>query len=145
MNPTIAQAEIDRAMERDPADAMAEYLAEFRSDLQSFVSIEIVRACTDRVRERLPQRDRSYVAFVDPSGGSSDSMTLAIAHAEGKTAVLDAVREVARRLVLALSSRSFRNCCIATKFGPCTAIVTRGNGRENNSSNAVSTTSHPSW
>ncbi len=94
MNPTIAQAEIDRAMERDPADAMAEYLAEFRSDLQSFVSIEIVRACTDRVRERLPQRDCSYVAFVDPSGGSSDSMTLAIAHAEGKTAVLDAVREV---------------------------------------------------
>lgn len=93
MNPTIAQAEIDRAMERDPADAMTEFMAKFRSDLQSFVSIEAVRACADNVRERLPQRDHAYVAFVDPSGGSSDSMTLAISHMEGKTAVLDAVHE----------------------------------------------------
>ena len=35
-----------------------------------------------------------YVGFADPSGGSADSMTLAIAHAEGERAVLDAVREV---------------------------------------------------
>jgi hypothetical protein len=33
------------------------------------------------------------VAFVDPSGGSSDAMTLAIAHKEGETEILDAVRE----------------------------------------------------
>src|SRR5262245_6053844 len=94
MNPTIAQAEIDNAYERDPADAAAEFGAEFRSDISSFVPIEIVRECTDNVRERLPRRDHSYVAFVDPSGGSSDSMTLAIAHTDGKTVVLDAVREV---------------------------------------------------
>ena len=94
MNRTIAQAEIDRAMERDPAEASAEFMAEFRSDLQSFVDVEIVRACTDNVRERLPQRAHSYVAFVDPSGGISDSMTLAISHMEGKTVVIDAVREV---------------------------------------------------
>jgi len=35
----------------------------------------------------------SYFAFVDPSGGSSDSMTLAIAHMEGERVVLDCVRE----------------------------------------------------
>lgn len=36
----------------------------------------------------------SYVAFVDPSGGSHDLMTLAIAHSEpGDRIVLDAVRE----------------------------------------------------
>lgn len=35
----------------------------------------------------------SYIAFVDPSGGSSDSMTLAIAHKEGETEILDALRE----------------------------------------------------
>jgi len=35
-----------------------------------------------------------YAAFVDPSGGSADSMTLAIAHADKDgRAVLDAVRE----------------------------------------------------
>ena len=36
-------------------------------------------------------RNHSYVCFVDPSGGSSDSMTIAVAHKEGQTVVLDAV------------------------------------------------------
>jgi hypothetical protein len=35
----------------------------------------------------------SYSAFVDPSGGSADSMTLAIGHQEDDVAVLDAIRE----------------------------------------------------
>jgi hypothetical protein len=35
-----------------------------------------------------------YAAFVDPSGGSSDSMTLCISHVEGSTVVIDALREV---------------------------------------------------
>jgi hypothetical protein len=47
-------------------------------------------------RFELPRRwDAYYAAFVDPSGGSADSMTLAIAHREADgTAVLDALREV---------------------------------------------------
>jgi hypothetical protein len=41
-----------------------------------------------------PMSGISYVAFVDPSGGSSDSMTLAIAHRDRDgRAILDAVRE----------------------------------------------------
>ncbi len=36
----------------------------------------------------------TYVAWCDPSGGSADSMVLAIASREGDTAVLHAVREV---------------------------------------------------
>ena len=32
-----------------------------------------------------------YVAFVDPSGGSQDSMTSGIAHLDAKRAVLDLV------------------------------------------------------
>jgi hypothetical protein len=35
----------------------------------------------------------SYLAFVDPSGGSGDGMTLAIGHQEDDVAVLDAIRE----------------------------------------------------
>ena len=34
-----------------------------------------------------------YSAFVDPSGGSADSFTLAIGHREDDTVVVDAVRE----------------------------------------------------
>jgi hypothetical protein len=46
------------------------------------------------VRERPPVRGTGYIGFVDPSGGSSDSMVLAICHRErdGRV-VLDLVRE----------------------------------------------------
>lgn len=38
-------------------------------------------------------RQWRYHAFVDPSGGSNDAMTLALAHREGNTVILDLVRE----------------------------------------------------
>jgi hypothetical protein len=34
-----------------------------------------------------------YYGFVDPSGGSADSMTLAVGHREDDVVVLDALRE----------------------------------------------------
>jgi hypothetical protein len=94
MNPTVPQSEIDAAYAADPSSAAAEYGAEFRRDLQSFVDREAVEACIDLgVRERPYERRWEYVAFVDPSGGAVDSMTLGIAHRENRTAVLDALRE----------------------------------------------------
>jgi hypothetical protein len=93
-NPSLPQEVIDRAMERDPAAASAEYLAQFRTDVELFLTIEAVRACVEAgVFERPPLRQWRYVAFVDPSGGSSDAMTLAIAHKEADTVILDALRE----------------------------------------------------
>jgi hypothetical protein len=78
----------------DPQWAASEYGAAFRGDLEAFVSLETLNRCTDGVGERLPERMQSYVAFVDPSGGSNDSMTLAISHVEGKLVVLDKIVEV---------------------------------------------------
>ena len=93
-NPDLPQSIIDRAMDRDSAAASAEYLAMFRTDVEGFITREAVEACVDLgIRERAPLRAHSYVAFVDPSGGSSDAMTLAIAHTEGTTQILDAIRE----------------------------------------------------
>ena len=93
-NPSLPQSVIDRAIERDAASAGAEYLAEFRRDIESFVSIEAVEACVSRgVFERAPIADVRYHAFVDPSGGSNDSMTMAIAHRENDVIILDCVRE----------------------------------------------------
>ena len=62
----------------------------------AFVTRDVVDACTAPGRFELPPISANhYSAFVDPSGGSSDSMTLAIAHAERDGLVqLDAVREV---------------------------------------------------
>jgi len=95
MNPSVPKAVVNRAMERDPASAAAEYNAEFRSDIDSFIPREVVDAAiSPGVFERAPLQSARYLAFVDPSGGSVDAMTMAIAHREGKVAVLDAVREV---------------------------------------------------
>lgn len=99
MNPAVPAHVIAEAFEADPVAAASEYgqdgQVQFRRDVQSLFDAEAVRAVIDAGRyERPPTPGRAYVAFVDPSGGSSDSMTLAIAHAEGETAVLDSVREV---------------------------------------------------
>ena len=94
LNPSLPQEEIDHEYKKDPAWASAEYGGVFRTDLESFVSPEIVDACTDPETERPYHNAHSYTAFVDPSGGSADSMTMAIAHVEHGIAVLDVVREV---------------------------------------------------
>lgn len=95
MNPSIDPAIIAEAYEDDPASAAAEYGAEFRDDIADFVPREVVDACTITGRFELPPMTGArYYAFVDPSGGSADSMTLAIAHTLGIAAVLDAIREV---------------------------------------------------
>jgi hypothetical protein len=89
MNPTVPQRLIDEALERDPARAASEWLAEFRSDLEAYVQREVIEAAvTPGVYERPPIAGVRYMAFVDPSGGSQDSMTLAIAHRETDTDTL---------------------------------------------------------
>lgn len=101
LNPTIDPQIIADALAEDPAAARAEWLAEFRDDISAFVSQGAVDACTSPdVLEWAPVQGVKYSAFVDPSGGASDSMTLAIGHSQlapdRKTsiAVLDAVREI---------------------------------------------------
>jgi hypothetical protein len=99
LNPTLDKSIIDRAMEDDPSAASAEWLGEFRTDIESFVSREAVDAVTVSGRFELPYAAGTrYTAFVDPAGGSGqDSLTLAIAHAEKQgdknIAVLDCARE----------------------------------------------------
>ncbi|MGH7339768.1 MAG: hypothetical protein ACREKH_04690, partial [Candidatus Rokuibacteriota bacterium] len=101
MNPTVDEALIRRAYLEDEPRAAAEYGAEFRRDIESFVSTEVVDAAVVPGRYELaPIGGREYLAFTDPSGGSSDSMTLAIAHLERPLefggedkVVLDLVRE----------------------------------------------------
>jgi hypothetical protein len=94
MNPTFPQATVNKALADDYAKASAEYLAEFRSDVEGFVTLEVVEGCViNGVIERGPISGVSYEAFCDPSGGSSDSFTLAVGHRDGDRVVVDAVRE----------------------------------------------------
>jgi hypothetical protein len=96
MNPALDPAIVEAAREDDPASARAEYDAEFRDDIAAFVSREVVEGCISAGRHELPPRHGvHYTAFADPSGGSSDSMTLGIAHLDNESVpILDALREV---------------------------------------------------
>ena len=94
MNPTIDSALIEQDLLRDEPRARAEWLAEFRRDIEGYVSREAVEAVVVPGRRELsPVEGLRYSAFVDPSGGSSDSMTLAVCHAQDEVMVVDAVRE----------------------------------------------------
>jgi hypothetical protein len=101
-NPSLPERVVTRALQRDEAAAKAEYLAQFRDDLEAFVSLETVRASTVAGRALIaPSKHRMpYLAFCDPSGGSSDSFTLGIGHdglndkeVERDTLVLDLLAE----------------------------------------------------
>jgi hypothetical protein len=100
MNPAVPQSWIDGHYADDPASAAAEYGAQFRADVESFISREVVDAAVVPGRHELPRVEGvKYTGFTDPSGGSSDSMTLAIVHTEdgaagSRRAVTDAIREV---------------------------------------------------
>jgi hypothetical protein len=99
MNSTLKESWIARQYEDDPYRASAEYGAEFRTDIESFVSREAVERCVSPgVLERPFTSTARYAAFVDAAGGSGqDSMTMAIAHAERDAgrdiAILDVLRE----------------------------------------------------
>jgi hypothetical protein len=94
MNSTLPERVVARAYERDAAAASAEYGAEFRNDIEAFVSIEAIENCVSPgVTVRPPLLEATYFGFCDPSGGSADSMTMAIAHREGDAVVLDYIGE----------------------------------------------------
>ena len=97
MNPSLSQAEIDRAIERDPVANRAEYLSEWRDDTEGFVPREVVERNVRDYIELPPQPSISYRCFIDPASGieGGDSFTIAIGHKVGtRRVVVDAVREV---------------------------------------------------
>lgn len=82
------EGEIAQAYEADPISAAAEYGAEFREDTDAFVLERILDAAIRVGRKVLGYvAGRNYFAFVDTSGGSSDSLALAIAHFEPETMI----------------------------------------------------------
>jgi hypothetical protein len=123
-NPTIAKDEIDRLVANDPAKNRAEYLAEFRTDLESFVVAEIVAACVaPGLRVRPPQRNVTYYGACDPSGGSADSFVAGVCHMEysAQTCTIDALVEAkppfSPEVVCKQFSELFKSYNISTIYG----------------------------
>jgi hypothetical protein len=121
MNPSAPTEEIAEAYADDAASASAEYGGLFREDLESIFSTELVESCIERGTHERPYVGQTrYRGFVDPSGGRSDSFTLAIAHEEGGKAILDLLREVpapfspevvTMEFCEVLRSYGLRECC----------------------------------
>jgi hypothetical protein len=65
MNPTVPQSLIDAELEEDPVKGSSEYLAEGRTDIESFVRREVVDAAIVPNRQELPPALFHYTAFAD--------------------------------------------------------------------------------
>jgi hypothetical protein len=91
LNPTLPDRVVNGAMAQDPALAKAEYMAEWRDDLATWLDRELIERSVDfGVAVRPPIPGVEYRAFADPSSGIGDSYTAAIAHLETNgVAVLD--------------------------------------------------------
>jgi hypothetical protein len=87
-NPTLDAAEIASEYAADPEAARAEYGAEFRDDLSSYIDAALIEGLVDvGVTVRPWVTGVSYFAFVDAASGTGqDSFTCAIGHvdAEGR-------------------------------------------------------------
>lgn len=92
MNPTLPARVVDDALRDDAARASAEYLAQFRTDVEQFLSLDAV---TDAQRDKpmeLPRIEgQTYRAFCDMSGGGADEHSLSVAHRDGARVVVDLV------------------------------------------------------
>jgi hypothetical protein len=86
-SPTFDRAEIERALREDPERYGAEYMANFRTDVASFVGAQLVDSCTRPEPREFPPRPSTstgteilYVAGLDASGGGGDANVVASAH-----------------------------------------------------------------
>jgi hypothetical protein len=96
MNSTVPQSFIDKQMADDPARAEADFLAQFRKDLEGFVSRDAITACIGDFFELVPASGTVYRGFIDAAGGSTgagDAFAAAIGHRDDKRIVVDCLRE----------------------------------------------------
>lgn len=93
-NPQLDEAAIAKAMADDPESAVAEWEAEFRSDIAAFLDDALIDGAVDHDRplELPPRSGITYRAFVDSSGGRHDAFGICIGHQEADKLVIDLVR-----------------------------------------------------
>jgi hypothetical protein len=93
MNPSLPIQVVYDALSRDFDAGNAEYMAQFRSDLEQFLLREVIDTAIRTSPLELPfDKQHKYTAFVDPAGGGKDAFTLAIGHREGEITVIDVLR-----------------------------------------------------
>jgi hypothetical protein len=96
LNPTLPVETIEAEIAANPDLNRAEYLCEWRTDISSFVSHDIVDAAIMKGRQVLSPIGKTYTGFIDVSGGVHDAHALGIAFKDKETgaAVLACAREI---------------------------------------------------
>jgi hypothetical protein len=96
LNPTLPEQVVAEAMERDPAAARAEWLGEWRDDVDAFLPREVVESAIDRgVVSRPPLPNVRYRGFADAASGTGgDSLAIGVAHVDGEIVVVDVAHEI---------------------------------------------------
>ena len=98
MNPSIAEARLQRERRLDPVRYEREYEAEFAEDIECFLPAEWIEAAIVPDRHQLPPADGvKYTAAIDPSGGGSDHFAFSIVHRDGQRVVQDLIEGWRRR------------------------------------------------
>jgi hypothetical protein len=106
MNPRLPQAVVDNALAADAPRARAEFENVWREDIDDFLPIDVVEACTDwGIVERAPEQGIRYVGYADAASGTGkDAFAFAIGHAvndAARSVVIDLIRERRPRFVAA--------------------------------------------
>jgi hypothetical protein len=93
-NPTLSAELVEAHRASDPEAAVAEWDAQFRSDISAFLSEDLIELATDRSRppELPPRQHVTYYAFVDASGGRHDHYAACVGHKEKDRFVADVLR-----------------------------------------------------
>src|SRR5262249_51543987 len=120
LNPMLDVGMIAQARADDPSAALAEWDAEFRGDLSTFLADASIDAAVDHGRplELPPREGISYSSFADMSGGRHDACCIGIVHKEGDRIVADVVR--GRKGDPAAAAREFAS--LARDYG-CRKII----------------------
>ena len=86
MNPLLSEAFIQRKLEEDPSRNRAEYLAEWREDVEIWLPRSVIeKAVMPGQGDSFPMPGEKYYGFTDMSGGRRDDAALAISFRdEGK-------------------------------------------------------------
>ena len=96
LNPTIDSGHIARARIADPQAASSEWDANWRDDVSSYISRDLVERCVSVGLAQRPPAGHQCWSFCDPAGGAgADSMTLAIGHFDKArdSVIVDCLRE----------------------------------------------------
>ena len=99
----------------------AEYLAQFRNDIETFVPYEVVAACVGDHIERAPLTDTPTLTtpLWIHRVAAADSFTLAIGHRDGERFVIDAITRGKTAVLARTSYRRLRRPHHAVRHRPC--------------------------